>query len=339
MPDHDWDGDGRAGGSAGAGGGADRQSGREGAGPRGISGTRAVSDSRTASDTGAASDTPAANVVPFPGNWFGSIDELVPIHPEPAAPRLTAVAPVATPPPDSTPDASAFWDGEAAPLQEVLAVPAHLQSAEAAGPPLEEASVQQEGEPRHRRRLRAPALATIVLTAAAAAALVVVQALPSGRGALATHDHGLTAAAGDRPNSKVVTQTVTSPAITVTTKPRAHTGRHGPRSGTRRTKRSATSRPVSTTANGTSTVDRASTGDGASTGNGASAGNGASISTGASTSTKASTAQQPSTSDLAASHSTSSSDSVSPPASTSRNSADSGPHCAGAQSPNSGCLP
>jgi len=128
MTDRDWEVDGADGGSAGA-----------------VSGAEARP---------AQSQRPA-NVVPFPGNWFGSVDELVPVHsePEPVAvhpdPDLGSVAPeparmvppladlpgvfggpmkgpaVATPPAEppagSAADASDFWEGDAAALTEVPA--------------------------------------------------------------------------------------------------------------------------------------------------------------------------------------------------------------------------
>lgn len=50
-----------------------------------------------------AAGGPAANVVPFPRSWYGSVDELVPIDPQP--PRAARSS-------DTVADANAFWAGD-----------------------------------------------------------------------------------------------------------------------------------------------------------------------------------------------------------------------------------
>jgi hypothetical protein len=286
LPDHDWEVDGRAGGSTGTdGGAADRRSGRE------------------------KPDARAANVVPFPGNWFGSVDELVPIHSEADAPQLTTFAKAAAPPPESsaepTPDASAFWDGEAAPLQRVVAAPTDLPSPLVDADMLPEPGAAQTGDaPQRRGRVRAPALA--VLAAAAAGVLLVVHVIPVGPGSRTARDHGLTAAASGRHDKQVATQTVTSPVTTVTTTTAARTHHHGSRAGTDRTKPARTLGSASKPAHGTSSAHGSPA------------------------------AQQPPATDLAPTHETSSSNSGSSQANRSAGHPGS---CAGAVSPDSGCLP
>jgi hypothetical protein len=123
------------------------------------------------SDASAALDNAGAtNVVPFPGNWFGSVDELVPITPArggghapapqpdgdarraessqgrsgPSGPR--AVPPSSLEPPASDldgadylgADASAFWDGDALPVQDVVVTGAVADAAGPAGRPASE---------------------------------------------------------------------------------------------------------------------------------------------------------------------------------------------------------
>jgi hypothetical protein len=291
LPDHDWEVDGPADGSTGIdGGAADRRPGRE------------------------KPDPPTANVVPFPGNWFGSIDELVPIHSETGARQLTPIGDGAAPPPESTaeptPDASAFWEGEAAPLQRVVAAPTDPASPLVDADLIPEPETAETGDaPQPRRRVRAPALAVLVLAAAAAGVLLVVHVIPVGPGSRAARDRGLTAAASARHAKQVVTQTVTSPVRTVTTTILARTHRHGARAGTDRTKPTGTLGSASKTARGTSTVPGSPA------------------------------PQQPSATDLATPHETSSSSSGSSEATTNRSSGHSGSRCAGAVSPDSGCLP
>jgi hypothetical protein len=131
LTDHDWDVDGVAGGSPGA---------PDGSVPK----------------PPAPGSFAAANVVPFPGHWFGSVEDLIPLHPEDTGPSVdgspppadarTAPAEAAPPPaapgppptagdappatgsgPASTAaDASDFWEGDAAALGE-LAVPEELR--------------------------------------------------------------------------------------------------------------------------------------------------------------------------------------------------------------------
>jgi hypothetical protein len=86
MADHGWNADGAAGGVA-------------------------TGNSDSDSSTGAAQG-PAPNVVQFPGDWIGPLDELVPIDLDP--------------PTQEHPRASSFWDGDATAVHEAVG---------AAGPP------------------------------------------------------------------------------------------------------------------------------------------------------------------------------------------------------------
>jgi hypothetical protein len=80
MADHGWNADGAAGGVA-------------------------TGNSDSDSSTGAA-QAPAPNVVQFPGDWIGPLDELVPIDLEP--------------PTQEHPRASSFWDGDATAVHEAV---------------------------------------------------------------------------------------------------------------------------------------------------------------------------------------------------------------------------
>lgn len=291
MTDHDWEGDGGAGGSAGAiSGTADGRRGR----PRS---EKPGSPGHARSEK---SGSRAANVVPFPGNWFGSVDELVPVHPEPRPPagqsepetptvkiapsipeawepRVRIVPPAADPPADAEPmadveatadaevtahaevteaagltaDASAFWAGEASPLQEVIAAPvdspptlAEVPSV-AAEPELEidsssvdsvsipespaPAAVDSEAQATRGRRGRwAPALAALV-AAVAGGVLLVAHALPVGSTRGAGHVGGSLSARG-RHKARALTQTVASPVtVTRTVEARDRPGRSSAR--------------------------------------------------------------------------------------------------------------
>lgn len=259
MTDQDREVDGADGGSAGAGSGAEA--------------------SRAQSQRPAK---PPANVVPFPGNWFGSVDDLVPVHsePEPAAvhperdlgqsrletahvvppladlpgvfggPMKRPVAPVpaAEPPAASAADASDFWEGDAAALTEVPAASesrssiALLRSPGAAKrKPVTKAADEPyrssdaaggvgtaAGRGRRASRMHRPVVkaAALLVAAAGVLLLVVPHLLPGARGSGASR-HRASATATTQPKSvAVVTETFTSPAVTVTTGQRARRHRH-----------------------------------------------------------------------------------------------------------------
>lgn len=187
MTDQDWEVDGAAGAAADGGGTAGQ------AAPE------------------APKPTPPTNVVPFPGSWFGSIEELVPIGTDSHAAAATA-------------DANAFWDGEALPLQELAppdvgaggppvaahAVPADDTTAFAEGPGADTGYVAVMSS----RRFRASValLCTVLVTAAACGALLLVHSFTVGRRSLSGHG----ARTARDPATKVLTETVTTP-VTVTT--------------------------------------------------------------------------------------------------------------------------
>ena len=99
MTDHDWEADGRLSRSA-----------------------RAANASAGDSSRG-STDPIATNVVPFPGSWFGSVRDLVPVHPREETSKGTpTVPPSSESSSERAPDANAFWDGETGPLQEVVPV-------------------------------------------------------------------------------------------------------------------------------------------------------------------------------------------------------------------------
>ncbi|MDE3132351.1 MAG: hypothetical protein KGL16_14465 [Acidobacteriota bacterium] len=238
MTDHDWDGDGGAGGSA-----------------RPIGGT-------AAGEPGAeASGSRSANVVPFPGNWFGSVDDLVPVHPEPEspalragssvsvapsipqawAPRVAALPPIPEPPAGAAADASAFWAGEAfasdspaitgpdsagitgPEVPGVTAPDSPGVLADEEGEPSDTevalAIESEEAAPSHRRRW-APLLAA-TLAMAAGGALLVERVLPAATTPTARHHGGVARHGQDTPRG--LTQTVTSPVtVTTTVEARGH---------------------------------------------------------------------------------------------------------------------
>lgn len=161
----------------------------------------------------------SANVVPFPGNWFGSVEDLVPVHPEqdssePAVPVVELRA-------EQVSDANAFWEGEAAPLQDVVSEPSGPGSSPSSALPAESAGGAEAAGGRRRLAL---ALTALLFALVATGAALVVQALPGGSAQGARHA-GLTAG---RDNASAITQTVQS-TVTVTTKARttsSHTRKH-----------------------------------------------------------------------------------------------------------------
>lgn len=211
MTDQDWEVDGAAG-AAANGGGAESQAAPEGPRP-----------------------PRPTNVVPFPGNWFGSIDELVPLGT--GANAATAAA-----------DANAFWDGEALPLEE-LAPP----DVRAAGPPTAAAASAQDTTalaegPRadighvavisSRRLPRVALLCTVLLAAVAGGVLLLAHALPVG----GHSPSAPVARTADVPAARVLTETVTAP-LTVTTRAAVRTRQRGagPLTGVKQPKRTAQS--------------------------------------------------------------------------------------------------
>lgn len=227
-------------------------------------------------------DGGAANVVPFPGNWFGSVDELVPLTSElssttakpgaerpaagpatvrPAAAPRRSAAPVPTEPDPKRPrpardgqrpsrerssegpvpaaaDASSFWDGEATTLQGLVATSAGLDvggddslrdrsgSASRAavrrlrrlpGP----GAASRAGTAGHQPRSLSSLMLALSIIVIAGGGALVVAGLRSGRRPHVTGNSGKAAAQGvgtttTKEHKRVLTQTVTRPAVTVT---------------------------------------------------------------------------------------------------------------------------
>jgi hypothetical protein len=182
-------------------------------------------------------DADARKVVPFPREWYGSPDELVPIDlGPPEADAADAAGSAAT-------EAAAFWEGDVGTERE-LADPADARRRD---PATSRSAVQAEPtrtrdrpsppEPpsrrSSRRRLAVAALLAVVLASVAAM-------LVSGLGAEHATDPGARTQRQDA--SRAVTKTVTTP-VTVTTKvpargtrgnrlsTRAHAGRQAGDSG------------------------------------------------------------------------------------------------------------
>ncbi len=223
MTDHDWEVDRVKGGSAVGRGGTDAGKPEPG-----------------------VPEPPPANVVPFPGNWFGSVEELIPVHPEPVPPLgpespatvLEPASPELEADPSSAADASDFWEGDAAALEEVAA-PSQARSSIAllrspgvarrkqpvdSGP----ARVSVASADTQRLRGRRPAWRlTFVATLTAAVAGTVVLAMNAGMSTGTTRRPGDTAAVTRRHTAEVVTQTITAPVTTVTTTVTTQTHRHG----------------------------------------------------------------------------------------------------------------
>ncbi|HWD70492.1 MAG TPA: hypothetical protein VG293_09860 [Solirubrobacteraceae bacterium] len=244
MTDQDWEVDGATGGSAG--------------GDSGSGATRPDRDEP---------DSRPANVVPFPGNWFGSVDELIPIHPGPrpslaevaaapaeSRPASAAAEPTAT----AAADASDFWEGDAASLEEV-SVPTESQASIAllrspgaakrksvpparsesvrdsdAGPdshaaPSPEAGSQAarpaDAEGASARRAWTGRLGLLLLAAVVATGLLIADVIPSQLGSDRARHPRDTAAVRANRTSGTVTPTVTL-AVTVTTRIRDRTHRH-----------------------------------------------------------------------------------------------------------------
>ena len=247
MTDREWEVDGARGGSAG-----------------GIGGTEA-----TRSGRGDSTGRPA-NVVPFPGNWFGSVEELVPVHLEPR-PSLNEEEPPPQEAPDAAADASDFWEGDAAALEEI-SPPADLPSSIALLRSPEAAKrkplprVEDEPDPARKpvgadtaptRRFGGRVFAVAVVALAIGLALITARLIPGQDGShksLAAHrgttHPGLSKAQG-------VTRTVTS-TIAVTTSARPKTQRrHSDRNTARKSSSSSGGTPPPTSSSvssGTSSV-------------------------------------------------------------------------------------
>lgn len=223
MTDQDWEVDGAGGGSAGAdsGAGAARPD-RDGAG-----------------------GTPA-NIVPFPGNWFGSVDELVPMRLEPRPSVVETAPPDVEPAAASAADASDFWEGDADALEEVstaepqqssialLRSPGAAKRRDRAARATATASSGASGDrdgaarPSTQRTVWARALAIVALVSSVGGVLLATHALPGVLGSGIAHRPTQPAhrgTVGRRHTPRVVVPTVTT-SVTVTTILRARKHRH-----------------------------------------------------------------------------------------------------------------
>jgi hypothetical protein len=230
LTGQDWDVDGATGGSAGT-----------------ASGTGASQPGRE------SSESQPANVVPFPGNWFGSVEDLIPVHPDPHSP-VFAAPPAEDPPAVSAADASDFWEGDAATLQEVSAptestssiallrspgAPKRRSAAPASSEPEGAAGLEGAAGPEGAERESAPpkrhllsrgvvALACIALVGGV---LLLTHAVPGQRGSGLKRQSGHSDAAARQQTTHVVTQTVTARVTATSTVPvRTHRGESAKRS-------------------------------------------------------------------------------------------------------------
>ena len=232
MTDRESDIDGQAGGTAGSASGTadglDRSSrlGSRG-GPRCGRGGQPL---RVAGDT--SPDPRSANVVPFPGSWFGSVDDLVPIHPEPEPASVTEADPGAAAIGVELPDASAFW-GETSQVVPVSTGPGPSSDSAASSSIFATDHAARAG----RRRGPLVMLAGVLVALLAAGVLVAVQALPKGRSIGERHPGpGHATALKQRQEANVVTQTRTV-VSSVTVTRRASTARHRSRHRVRHSRR------------------------------------------------------------------------------------------------------
>ena len=256
MTDQDWEVDGATGGSAAGDDATGRRTGHAEPRSRDGDGSHSGIDSGVATELrpGSQRSTDArsgnhsnpANVVPFPGNWFGSVDELVPVHPEPPASVVEIATPVREAPAASAADASDFWEGEADAFGEVptAADPqssiALLRSPNAAkrgnsvpGGVATPDSHTQSGRdeqsasaPRSTNRtVRVRALAAAALVAAVAGVVLATHALTAVRDPKVDRGPQHLGTVNGRNAARVVTQTVTTP-VTVTTARPARKHRH-----------------------------------------------------------------------------------------------------------------
>jgi len=157
-------------------------------------------------------DADARKVVPFPREWYGSPDELVPIDlGPPEADTADAAGSDAT-------QAAAFWEGGAGTDHELanspnarLRDPATSSSAVQAEPLRTSDRATPPKPPTRRFSMRPLAVAALLAVILAGAAAVLVSGLGTGRGT----DPGARARRQDA--ARAVTKTVTTP-VTVTTK-------------------------------------------------------------------------------------------------------------------------
>ena len=154
MSDQDWEVDQRAGGGSGDHSGGAREAAPAEAGSR------------------------STNVVPFPGNWFGSLEDLVPLDREPERVSARALTSAAEPPATPAQDASAFWEGEPAPLGDAVSALSDRGSPPESDPTARFA-VEPEADGGAGRRRWLPAIyGALAIAAVAVGALFVVRALP-----------------------------------------------------------------------------------------------------------------------------------------------------------------
>jgi hypothetical protein len=197
-----------------------------------------------------------AKILPFPRDWFGPIEELVPVFPEPdAAPVISAAS---------------FWDEDAGAVHQAVESPLDRRwvgasgGSEVDGPLVELAphgpdAVPAFGNPRRRRRARAAAKLGAGVGVAAVCAAVALLLLTGGL----RHPLSLPAtkqvanhAAHRKPVAAIAPQpTVTEPTVTVVTsaKPPVKRARR-PRRSTAVTHRSAASAPTRAAARSTPAV-------------------------------------------------------------------------------------
>lgn len=229
MTDQDWEVDGATAGSAGGGG----------------------NEAKWAKDReleSLATDLRPANVVPFPGNWFGSVDDLVPVHPAPRVATERRAAGAGEPSAAAAADATDFWEGEADALEEPspAAEPqssitllrsgrvARRTDRSAGDPAAVNAGATSDGDalddaarPRIERARWMRALAATAFASAAAGALLATHALSGVLGSGVTRHQAHTAAASRQQTARVITRTVTNP-VTVTTTVATPERRHRP---------------------------------------------------------------------------------------------------------------
>jgi hypothetical protein len=297
LTDQDWDVEGGAGGAASGGDGSASPS--------------APADGRR---DGAQRDARSAKVVPFPGNWFGAVEDLVPIYPDPVPIRPNPVPPEPVPrevepvhsvvgvvPQPNTPpaDASDFWEGDAATLQELADTTdapssiALLRSPAAASRKssrrVDADAAAQSGErddgevgsPEKAggRRRRALAIGGLLAAAVIGGGVLALNLLPgAAKSGAVRHPGALGAASARRPQA--ITDTITA-SVTVTTKaPRRTHRHHAIRTAGTKTTAAEVSKPTADsgadTASPTSEVSPASTTPpaGSSSGSGGSAASG-----------------------------------------------------------------
>jgi hypothetical protein len=164
------------------------------------------------SDDGRDADADARKVVPFPREWYGSPDELVPIDLGPPKADGTDAAN------SDTTEAAAFWEGGAGTDHELADPPdtrQHDPSTSSSGvqaePPRANDRSTPPTPPTRRFSIRPLAVAALLAVLLAGAAAVLV----SGLGTVGGTDPGARARRHDA--ARAVTKTVTTP-VTVTTK-------------------------------------------------------------------------------------------------------------------------